>query len=160
MEQLVKQFDGSYSTESGHCAVVPKRASILLPDGSAVFEFKSAWNSKIISVKWDPAGPIALLDRETATLMVNLRYAAHPTEEQVAEYNKLVDAVNATEPPKDVEPPKSDGTEVDASKSEGDGVVFPPEGWLPHPTSPGYFYKDQQVLTEEQLRAAINGTTE
>jgi hypothetical protein len=157
MEQLVKQFDGSYSTESGHCAVVPKRASILLPDGSAVFEFKSAWNSKIISVKWDPSGPIALLDRDTAMLMIGLRYGAHPSEEQVVEYNKLVDAVNAATPPKDVDPPAN----IDPPKDDAkDGVVFPPEGWLPHPTSPGYFYKDQEVLTEEQLRAAINGTTE
>lgn len=30
--------------------------------------------------------------------------------------------------------------------------VFPPEGWTAHPSAPGYFYKDQEVLTEAQLR--------
>lgn len=155
MEQLAKQFDGSYSTESGFCAVVPKRASFTLPDGTAVFEFKAAWNAKTISVQWDPSGPIAVIDRPIATLMLSSRYASHPTAEQVEEYNRLVDAINLANPP------KSDTTDrnvdVDAGK---DNVVFPPEGWLPHPSAPGYFYKGQQVLTEEQLRAAIDGTTE
>lgn len=32
-------------------------------------------------------------------------------------------------------------------------AVFPPAGWLAHPTAPGYYYKGQEVLTEEQLRA-------
>lgn len=31
--------------------------------------------------------------------------------------------------------------------------TFPPEGWIPHPTSPGYFYKGQEVKTEADLRA-------
>ena len=31
--------------------------------------------------------------------------------------------------------------------------VFPPAGWLAHPTAPGYFYRGQEVLTEAQLRA-------
>lgn len=30
---------------------------------------------------------------------------------------------------------------------------FPPVGWAAHPSASGYFYKDQQVLTEAQLRA-------
>lgn len=33
--------------------------------------------------------------------------------------------------------------------------VFPPEGWIPHPDSPGYFYKGQEVLTEAALRATL-----
>lgn len=32
-------------------------------------------------------------------------------------------------------------------------AVFPPAGWTAHPSAPGYYYKDQQVLTEAQLRA-------
>lgn len=32
-------------------------------------------------------------------------------------------------------------------------AVFPPAGWLPHPSSPGYFYCGTEVLTEAQLRA-------
>lgn len=31
--------------------------------------------------------------------------------------------------------------------------VFPPVGWIAHPTAPGYFYKGQEVLTEADLRA-------
>lgn len=31
--------------------------------------------------------------------------------------------------------------------------AFPPAGWLPHPTSPGYFYQGQEVKTESELRA-------
>lgn len=30
--------------------------------------------------------------------------------------------------------------------------AFPPEGWTPHPDSPGWFYKGQEVLSEQQLR--------
>jgi hypothetical protein len=33
------------------------------------------------------------------------------------------------------------------------GGVFPPAGWTLHPTSPGYYYRGQEVLTEAQLRA-------
>lgn len=32
-------------------------------------------------------------------------------------------------------------------------VVFPPAGWLPHPTSPGWFYMDKEVKSEAELRA-------
>lgn len=34
-------------------------------------------------------------------------------------------------------------------------VAFPPADWTPHPTSPGYFYKGQEVLTEAELRAKM-----
>lgn len=34
-------------------------------------------------------------------------------------------------------------------------AVFPPEGWLPHPSAPGYFYKGQEVMAESDLRASI-----
>lgn len=30
---------------------------------------------------------------------------------------------------------------------------FPPEGWMAHPDAAGYWYKGNEVLTEEQLRA-------
>jgi len=33
------------------------------------------------------------------------------------------------------------------------GAAFPPAGWLPHPSSPGYFYCGQEVLSEADLRA-------
>ena len=35
------------------------------------------------------------------------------------------------------------------------GTTFPPEGWVAHPSAPGYFYKGQEVLTEAQLRAKV-----
>ncbi|TIM41642.1 hypothetical protein [Mesorhizobium sp.] len=31
----------------------------------------------------------------------------------------------------------------------------PAEGWKPHPTAPGYFYKGQEVLLEADLRAKM-----
>lgn len=31
-------------------------------------------------------------------------------------------------------------------------AVFPPEGWVAHPTAPGYFYKGNEVLSETDLR--------
>lgn len=31
--------------------------------------------------------------------------------------------------------------------------AVPPAGWLPHPSSPGWFYQGQEVLNEAQLRA-------
>lgn len=34
-------------------------------------------------------------------------------------------------------------------------VQFPPEGWLAHPSAPGYFYKGQEVKSEADLRAAV-----
>ena len=34
---------------------------------------------------------------------------------------------------------------------------FPPEGWTPHPSSPGYFYQGQEVLIEADLRARVTG---
>lgn len=34
-------------------------------------------------------------------------------------------------------------------------AAFPPEGWTPHPSAPGYFYKGQEVLTEAALRATM-----
>lgn len=33
--------------------------------------------------------------------------------------------------------------------------VFPPEGWTAHPSSPGYFYKGQEVKSEAELRAMV-----
>lgn len=30
---------------------------------------------------------------------------------------------------------------------------FPPDGWLPHPTAPGFFYRGQEVVSETDLRA-------
>lgn len=33
--------------------------------------------------------------------------------------------------------------------------TFPPQGWTAHPTSPGWFYMGQQVLSEADLRATI-----
>ena len=32
-------------------------------------------------------------------------------------------------------------------------AAFPPAGWTAHPTSPGYYYAGQEVLTEADLRA-------
>lgn len=32
---------------------------------------------------------------------------------------------------------------------------FPPAGWTAHPTSPGYFYQGQEVLSEADLRAKM-----
>lgn len=32
-------------------------------------------------------------------------------------------------------------------------AVFPPAGWLPHPSAPGFFYQGQEVLDETTLRA-------
>lgn len=32
---------------------------------------------------------------------------------------------------------------------------FPPPGWTAHPTSPGYFYQGQEVLSEADLRARM-----
>lgn len=32
---------------------------------------------------------------------------------------------------------------------------FPPAGWLPHPSAPGYYYSGTEVLTEAQLRAKV-----
>lgn len=34
--------------------------------------------------------------------------------------------------------------------------AFPPEGWTAHPSAPGYFYKDQEVLSEADLRAKFS----
>lgn len=34
-------------------------------------------------------------------------------------------------------------------------AALPPAGWTAHPTAPGYFYKDQEVLTEADLRARM-----
>jgi len=31
-------------------------------------------------------------------------------------------------------------------------AAFPPKGWAPHPSAPGYFFKDQEVLSEGDLR--------
>lgn len=152
MEQLTRQFDGSYSTPSGFIAVVPNRASIVQPDGMAIFEFRSSWNSRIIAVKWDSAGPIAVLDRNVGVSMLTAGFAKHPSEAMVDEYNALVDAQPPAITPLLTDPP------VDAldALTPPDGTITlwqPPEGWQPHPTSPGYFYKGQEVLTEEQLKA-------
>lgn len=38
-------------------------------------------------------------------------------------------------------------------------VAFPPAGWQAHPTAQGYFYKDQEVLTEAQLREKMAAST-
>lgn len=33
--------------------------------------------------------------------------------------------------------------------------TFPPAGWAPHPSAPGYFYMGQEVLSEADLRARM-----
>lgn len=38
-------------------------------------------------------------------------------------------------------------------------AAFPPAGWQAHPTAAGYFYKDQEVLTEQQLREKMAAST-
>jgi hypothetical protein len=35
-------------------------------------------------------------------------------------------------------------------------VQWPPEGWTAHPSAPGYYYKGQEVLNEEQLKAKFS----
>lgn len=155
MEQLTKQFDGSYSTPSGFIAVVPNLASVVLPDGTAIFEFRSSWNSEIISVRWDSAGPIAVLERNVGVALLTAGFAKHPSEAMVDEYNALVIAQTPAITPPPITPPVTP-PENPPADTPPDGTITlwqPPEGWQPHPTSPGYFYKGQEVLTEEQLRA-------
>ena len=40
-----------------------------------------------------------------------------------------------------------------APPAPGQSAAFPPAGWAAHPTSPGYFFCGQEVLTEAELRA-------
>lgn len=40
-----------------------------------------------------------------------------------------------------------------APPAPGQSAAFPPAGWAPHPTSPGYFFCGQEVLTAAELRA-------
>lgn len=128
MEQLSRELDGFYRTPSGFCAVVPKLASGVTPEGLKWFAFRLGPYSDVIKVEWPKDSPLALFDDETSTAMIGAGYGSNPSEEMVAEYNKLV----ASTPPE---------------------KKFPPEGWLPHPSAPGYFYKDQEVLPEAALRA-------
>lgn len=73
---------------------------------------------------------MALFDNDTAQAMIRAGYAFNLSDEMLAEYNSLVDAI--------VEAP-----------------VFPPEGWLPHPTSAGWYYKGTEVKSEADLRATV-----
>lgn len=43
-------------------------------------------------------------------------------------------------------------TVAPATVAAAPAAAFPPEGWVAHPSAPGYFYKGQEVLTEAQLR--------
>lgn len=47
------------------------------------------------------------------------------------------------------------GGAVPAAPSAPAAATFPPEGWTAHPSAPGYFYKGQEVVTEEALRASM-----
>jgi len=127
MDRLVKEHDGFYRTSKGFCAVVPKLASGTTRDGLNWFSFKLAAYGEEIRIEWPKHSPLAIFDSETAAMVVRSGYGSHPSEDLIAEYNRLID-----EP---VPPPP-----------------FPPEGWVAHPTAPGFFYKGQEVLSEADLR--------
>lgn len=140
MERLSKELDGFYRTASGFCAVVPKRATGVTPEGMKWFEYRVGPYSGAVRVEWPKQAPLALFDNETASAMIRSGYGFNPTDAQIEEYNKLVDeALSAAPPVPPVTPPVANG--------------FPPDGWLPHPTAAGFFYQGQVVLSEADLRA-------
>lgn len=145
MDQLSKEQDGFYRTSAGFGAVVPKLASGVTPEGMKYFEFRSSAYSDIIRVEWPKGAPLALIDNDVAEMMVSNGYGYHPTEAMIDEYNKL-----AAESPA---PPPEQSAGKNGSPPDPVAKKFPPEGWLPHPTAPGFFYKGQEVLPEADLRA-------
>lgn len=153
MEKLQREQDGHSRTSSGYVAVIPRTSSGLTAEGARYFEFKAGPLSAITRVEWPDGSPVALLDNEVALRMLSAKYAYDLTEEQVEEYNKAVDAMGDEPPPA---PPQGEGTgSENQSSTPTNGGTFPPEGWQPHPTAAGFYYKDQEVLSEADLRAKI-----
>lgn len=167
MEKLTKEHDGFYRTPSGFAAVVPKTASGRTADGSNYFEFKVSALADIIRVEWPAEAPLALLDNDVAVMLVRVGYAVHPSEALVAEYNELVAAAVTPTPTAAATPKAGKGKAATVAAPQGDstaghapivsegGVPFPPEGWAVHPTTAGWYYKDQEVLSEADLRAKV-----
>lgn len=61
---------------------------------------------------------------------------------------------------KGTEPQQGNPSETPAPVNEAGNPApadpaFPPEGWAAHPTAPGFYYKDQEVLSEADLRAKV-----
>ena len=99
--------------------------------------------SGAIRIEWPASSPVALFENNIAMALFNAGYASDLTDEQLEEYNSLVDKAPAQEPVQ--EPATGNGSAPNE---------FPAD-WLPHPTSPGYYYKGNEVLTEADLRARL-----
>lgn len=84
--------------------------------------------SEVVRVEWPATSPVALIENDIAITLVGIGYAVDLTNEQLNEYNSLVDSCNGK-------------------------AVFPPAGWTQHPSAAGYYYKGNEVLTEADLRA-------
>ncbi|MAF43632.1 MAG: hypothetical protein CMI54_05630 [Parcubacteria group bacterium] len=66
-------------------------------------------------------------------------------------------AAPAVPPP--VAPPAAPPVPAAPTPPPAPEPVFPPEGWLPHPQSAGYFYKGQECVTEAELRSRFAAPT-
>ena len=87
MEKLYKRSDGISETSSGLFGVSPLRYSEHA-DGTRSFEFMGRVNGPVQHVIWE--GNIAVIKPDTALVMVAKGYASHLTDEQVQEWNEMV----------------------------------------------------------------------
>lgn len=156
MEKLTKEADGYYRTPSGFCGVMPRLAAGVTSEGLSWFEFRTDAFSDIIRVEWPQGAPVALFESSISGAMIRNNYGRNLTDAVMEEFNRLVDASGegSGEPIKPVQqaaPPLAPETPQTPVPLPGE-PGFPPDGWLPHPEAPGYFYKGQEVLTEAVLR--------
>lgn len=95
------------------------------------FTFRISPYGDEIRIEWQKDTPIALFDNDTAVTMIRSGYGKVPSADMVDEYNRLADDVTNTP------------------------VAFPPDGWIAHPTAPGFYYRGQEVLSEADLRLKV-----
>jgi len=130
MDRLAKEHDGFYRTSGGFCAVVPKLASGITPDGMKWFVFRLSPYGEEVRIEWPKDDPLAVFDNDTAVTMIRAGYGRLPTDAMIEEYNQLADTAPVAN-------------------------SFPPEGWIAHPSATGFYYKGQEVLSEADLRLKV-----
>lgn len=91
MEQLYKRSDGFAETPSGNIAVFMLRGSIE-EEGVSYFRYHPDFTSAPVEIRWEE--DIAVLPADVAKALVSRNYARNLSQEEVENYNTLLDLEN------------------------------------------------------------------
>lgn len=125
--------------------------------GANLIKFLSSWLGKAPQIGWD----YCELRHTGALISVEVRQSRNASLYSVVSgIFPLPEVMQSHLPDPSVFQPLLDqmGQEEEGQKA-GVSSSWPPEGWNPHPSAPGYYYRGDLVLTEADLRAQQSAST-